>query len=427
LATLQEWSARRAAVVEPPHIGRRGPWPRRRRGRSATGILVLAVASTVLGLLAPAASAAPSDTATAQTARDAAAAEVDRIEQLVAEAEEKLARFTVEAEAAADASRQAQEELAAAQAQASAAAAELEAANSAVDQARGEVADLGRESYMNGVDFGAAEAFLGSSGPGDFVQRAVTLDFIGDDRSERLAAFRVVREAQARAEEAARAAMAERDRAAGGAAEAEAEANAQLAEAQAAYDGVVAEKAEYDRQLQQAEIELLAAEGAEDARAAWEAGVNAERAQADAAVAANAAAAASGSAVAPTTGRVTSCYGPRWGTMHNGVDIAAPIGTPVYTPQAGRVLQAGPASGFGLAVYVQHEDGSVTVYGHINAYFVAAGQQVSAGQQIAEVGNRGQSTGPHLHFEVHAGGLYQNRVNPVPWLSARGVSLGGSC
>ena len=110
--------------------------------------------------------------------------------------------------------------------------------------------------------------------------------------------------------------------------------------------------------------------------------------------------------------------------MHYGVDIAAPIGTPIYTPEAGRVLQAGPASGFGLAVYVQHADGSITVYGHINDYFVSAGQQVQAGQQIAEVGNKGQSTGPHLHFEVHTGGLYQNRGNPVPWLAARGVSLG---
>jgi len=113
--------------------------------------------------------------------------------------------------------------------------------------------------------------------------------------------------------------------------------------------------------------------------------------------------------------------------MHYGVDIAAPIGTPIYAPEGGVVLQAGPASGFGLAVYLQHGDGSITLYGHISSYSVAAGQQVTAGQQIAAVGNTGQSTGAHLHFEVHQGGLYQNRTNPVPWLTQRGIPLGGSC
>jgi murein DD-endopeptidase MepM/ murein hydrolase activator NlpD len=122
---------------------------------------------------------------------------------------------------------------------------------------------------------------------------------------------------------------------------------------------------------------------------------------------------------------VTSCYGARWGTLHAGIDIAAPIGTPVFAPEDGIVLDAGPASGFGLAVYVQHRDGTITLYGHVNQFFVTPGQVVSAGQQIAEVGNRGQSTGPHLHFEVHTGGLYANRVDPAPWLAARGISLGG--
>ena len=126
-------------------------------------------------------------------------------------------------------------------------------------------------------------------------------------------------------------------------------------------------------------------------------------------------------------GRVTSCYGSRSGAKHNGVDIAAPIGTPIYAPDDGVVLDAGPASGFGLAVYIQHGDGTITVYGHINEYFVNAGQVVTAGQQIAEVGNRGQSTGPHLHIETHRNGLYQDRVDPTPWLGARGITLGGGC
>ena len=126
------------------------------------------------------------------------------------------------------------------------------------------------------------------------------------------------------------------------------------------------------------------------------------------------------------TVRVSSCFGARWGVTHYGVDIAAPIGTPIYAATSGVVKRAGAATGFGLAVYILGNDGAVTVYGHVNRYFVSVGERVSAGEQIAEVGNRGQLTGPHLHFEVHTGGqLYSNQINPVPWLNNRGVYLGG--
>lgn len=117
-------------------------------------------------------------------------------------------------------------------------------------------------------------------------------------------------------------------------------------------------------------------------------------------------------------GPVTSGFGGRWGTFHEGLDIAAPIGTPIHVPLAGTVISSGPASGFGLWVRVQHADGTITVYGHINRSFVSVGQQVAAGQVIAETGNRGQSTGPHLHIGVMVNGVY---VNPRPWLDARGV------
>ena len=112
--------------------------------------------------------------------------------------------------------------------------------------------------------------------------------------------------------------------------------------------------------------------------------------------------------------------------LHGGVDIAAPIGTPIYAAASGTVARTGPATGFGLAVYIRGEDGAVTVYGHVNAEYVRAGERVRAGELIAEVGNRGQSTGPHLHFEVHpSGAMYGGQVDPVPWLRARGVSIGG--
>ena len=116
-------------------------------------------------------------------------------------------------------------------------------------------------------------------------------------------------------------------------------------------------------------------------------------------------------------------FGARWGTLHAGIDLAAPIGTPEYAAADGVVLEAGPASGFGLAVYVQHENGDVTVYGHKEEILVQPGQVVRAGDTIALLGNRGQSTGPHLHFEVHVGGLDGERIDPIPWLRDRGVAV----
>jgi murein DD-endopeptidase MepM/ murein hydrolase activator NlpD len=130
-----------------------------------------------------------------------------------------------------------------------------------------------------------------------------------------------------------------------------------------------------------------------------------------------AAPAAAGGGVRILSGPVTSGFGGRWGTVHQGLDIAAPIGTPIHVPMAGVVISSGPASGFGMWVRVQHGDGTITVYGHINRSFVQVGQRVATGQVIAETGNRGQSTGPHLHIGVMQNGVY---VNPKPWLDARG-------
>ncbi|WP_420881299.1 M23 family metallopeptidase [Rhodococcus sp. (in: high G+C Gram-positive bacteria)] len=126
-------------------------------------------------------------------------------------------------------------------------------------------------------------------------------------------------------------------------------------------------------------------------------------------------------AVKPVSGTLTSDFGPRWGSHHGGLDIAAPIGTPVYAAADGVVVDAGPASGFGLWVRVKHDDGTTTVYGHVNDYQVNVGQHVVAGQQIATVGNRGQSTGPHLHFEVWSPG--GAKIDPSSWLEERGVAV----
>ncbi|MGY1885160.1 M23 family metallopeptidase [Blastococcus sp. SYSU DS0753] len=153
----------------------------------------------------------------------------------------------------------------------------------------------------------------------------------------------------------------------------------------------------------------------------------AERQAAEEAAAAAAAAAAEAArpkAVLPVAGaRLTSGYGSRWGTFHYGIDLAAPMRTPEYAAVDGVVLRAGSASGFGLAVYILHDNGDVTVYGHMDKILVEPGQYVEAGETIALLGNRGQSTGPHLHFEVHKGGLEGKRVDPIAWLAARGVHV----
>lgn len=132
------------------------------------------------------------------------------------------------------------------------------------------------------------------------------------------------------------------------------------------------------------------------------------------------AAAPSASFVKPTDGTLTSGFGPRWGAEHKGLDIANKIGTPIVAATDGVVTAAGPASGFGLWVKIRMSDGNEAIYGHINRFFVTTGQKIKAGDRIAEVGNRGQSTGPHLHFEVRTPG--GKALNPQSWLAERGVT-----
>lgn len=127
--------------------------------------------------------------------------------------------------------------------------------------------------------------------------------------------------------------------------------------------------------------------------------------------------------VPPALGLVTSPFGMRihpithMPQFHDGIDIGAPIGAPVYAMTAGEVLYAGPASGFGNEIVLTHAGGVSTVYGHVSQLLVTSGA-VQTGQVIALVGNEGESTGPHLHAEVH---VQDQPVDPVAWLEAHGV------
>jgi murein DD-endopeptidase MepM/ murein hydrolase activator NlpD len=117
----------------------------------------------------------------------------------------------------------------------------------------------------------------------------------------------------------------------------------------------------------------------------------------------------------PAKGMLSSPYGWRWGRMHKGIDIAAPVGTPIMAAAPGKVVTAGwNDGGYGNLVEVEHADGSVTLYAHNNRILVRVGQQVRQGQQIAEMGSTGFSTGPHSHFEVHLPG--RGAVNPIALL-----------
>jgi murein DD-endopeptidase MepM/ murein hydrolase activator NlpD len=117
----------------------------------------------------------------------------------------------------------------------------------------------------------------------------------------------------------------------------------------------------------------------------------------------------------PAQGTLTSGFGWRWGRMHKGVDIAAGVGTPIVAAASGVVTYAGwNSGGYGNLVEVQHADGSTTLYAHNNRILVSEGQRVQQGQQIAEMGSTGYSTGPHLHFEIHPSG--QGAVNPMAYL-----------
>lgn len=110
----------------------------------------------------------------------------------------------------------------------------------------------------------------------------------------------------------------------------------------------------------------------------------------------------------PTQGRVTSEYGRRWGRMHQGIDIAAPTGTPIYAARAGQVFFAGQQSGYGNVIMIDHGGGFTTVYAHQSRLYARRGQSVDRGERIGAVGNTGRSTGPHLHFETRYGGAARN-------------------
>ena len=123
-----------------------------------------------------------------------------------------------------------------------------------------------------------------------------------------------------------------------------------------------------------------------------------------------------GPLVWPIIGRITSTFGQRWGKMHTGVDIAGSSGQAIHAAKSGTVTAAGRMGGYGLAVKIDHVDGTSTLYAHSSKLLVKKGQKVKQGDTIALVGSTGHSTGPHLHFEV----IVHNRSqDPLAYLPKR--------
>lgn len=121
----------------------------------------------------------------------------------------------------------------------------------------------------------------------------------------------------------------------------------------------------------------------------------------------------SGTFIMPASGKITSQYGGRWGRMHNGIDIGAQIGTPINASDNGVVIFAGNQGSYGNLVKIDHRNGYVTYYAHCSELLVAEGETVTQGQLIARVGNTGNSTGPHCHFEIQLNGIAQNPLSYI--------------
>lgn len=115
----------------------------------------------------------------------------------------------------------------------------------------------------------------------------------------------------------------------------------------------------------------------------------------------------------PVQGRISSRYGPRWGRMHHGIDLAVNTGTPVRAAARGRVSFSGWNGGYGNLVVIDHGNGIETRYAHNSRLVARVGQYVERGDLIAYSGNTGNSTGPHVHFEIRLRG---QSVNPLNYL-----------
>ncbi|MEU8133149.1 M23 family metallopeptidase [Streptodolium elevatio] len=185
------------------------------------------------------------------------------------------------------------------------------------------------------------------------------------------------------------------------------------AEQKAAADRAAAERAAADQ-------------AAAAAAAAARAQAPAPSAPAVSAPAASAPAASGSGYVRPVAGAGHGSYGRSgslWSHGHTGEDFSAGMGSSVKAVTSGTVVKTGWGGAYGNEVVIKHPDGKYTQYGHLSKFSVSAGQKVTTGQQIGLSGSTGNSTGPHLHFEVRTGPNYGSDINPIAYLRSKGVAI----
>ena len=271
-----------------------------------------------------------------------------------------------------------------------------------------------RELYM--TDGPDTLAFvLGTASFTDLIDNLDLLDRIGRQDERIATSVKSARDGVADARRRTRAARAEAARVEAAVSSATTEQRGIVTRLVASRDALVAARSEKtttlasirsDRDSTLAEIDAL-----EQQSAALEARIR--EAQQRSSVPAVVAPSGSGVLGWPVSGPVTSGFGVRWGRMHEGIDIAVGEGTPVRAAAAGTVIYAGWMSGYGNLVAVDHRNGLSTAYAHNSSLAVSVGQSVAAGEVVSYSGNTGNSTGPHVHFEVRVDG---SAVDPLGYL-----------
>jgi murein DD-endopeptidase MepM/ murein hydrolase activator NlpD len=271
-----------------------------------------------------------------------------------------------------------------------------------------------RELYM--TDGPDALAFvLGTASFADLIDNLDLLDRIGQ-QDERIAArVKASRDGVADARRRTRAARVEAAHVEAAVASATAEQQGVVSRLVASRDALVAARREKtttlasirgDRESTLEEIDALEEQSAALAE-------RIRQAQQQASTATVVVRSGSGAVAWPVSGPVTSGFGIRWGRMHEGIDIAVAEGTPVRAAAAGTVIYAGWLGGYGNLVVVDHGNGLSTAYAHNSSLGVGVGQSVAAGEVVSYSGNTGNSTGPHVHFEVRVNG---SAVDPLGYL-----------